>query len=196
MNDTVAAPVGKKATQYTTVTMLDGRVVDFAGKRRLNKTSTITPEGALQVRLDFLNGESRLFTIPTGLLQHFALHGAEQKLGDEVSGIADIDDALEALDTLTERLNRGEWAVKREPGEAAGGSVLVQAIVKVSGKSTSEVRTWLATKTQAEKLGLRKSGRFAPVIAEIEAAKASRSKKTSSVDVASLEAELFGEGAE
>ena len=67
------------------VKMIDGTVVEFPGKRRLQKTSITTPEGALKVRLDFENGEFRVLTLRPDMLATYALHGAEQKLGDEIS---------------------------------------------------------------------------------------------------------------
>ena len=76
----------KTETQVETVTMTDGRVVDFAGKRKLLKESSVSADGKVQVRLDFRNGETRLFTLPDSLLTKFAAHGAEQKLGDEIAG--------------------------------------------------------------------------------------------------------------
>ena len=53
-----------EAKNITTVTMLDGRVVDFPGKRKLQKTYTIGEDGTVVVKLDFINGETRIFTIP------------------------------------------------------------------------------------------------------------------------------------
>ena len=54
--------MSKTETQVETVTMTDGRVVDFAGKRKLLKESSVNADGKVQVRLDFRNGETRLFT--------------------------------------------------------------------------------------------------------------------------------------
>ena len=77
--------MAKVETAIETVTMTDGRIVDFPGKRKLLKTSEVTAEGSVQVRLDFRNGQTRLFTVPGNLLTKFAAHGAEQKLGDEIA---------------------------------------------------------------------------------------------------------------
>ena len=72
--------MAKTEPQVETVIMQDGRVVDFAGKKKLLKDASVTGEGKVQVRLDFRNGETRIFTIPDNLLNKFAAHGAEQLL--------------------------------------------------------------------------------------------------------------------
>ena len=59
--------MAKQETQIETITMEDGRVVDFAGKRKLQKTSIIA-DGKVQVRLDFRNGQTRLFTVPPAIV--------------------------------------------------------------------------------------------------------------------------------
>ena len=61
-----------KETEVATVKMDDGRVVDFPGKRRLQKESIITADGEVKIRLDFRNGETRLFRLPPSLLLKFA----------------------------------------------------------------------------------------------------------------------------
>jgi hypothetical protein len=186
---TATAAKTKKQTTITTVTMDDGRTVDFPGKRRMDKTSIITPDGKLQIRIDYVNGETRLFSLPDSLVSKFALHGAEQKLGDEIAGLDDIDDAVLAVDELIERLERGEWAVRREASGLAGTSVLARALVELSGKSASVIKTFLAGKSQAEKLALRADDKVAPIIARLEKEKVS---KASTVNTSALLGELDG----
>lgn len=165
----------KQAPVINTVTMLDGRKVDFAGAKRLIKTS-IEADGKLQVRLDFVNGESRLFTLRPDMLAKFALHGAEQKLGDEISGTKDIDDAVEEIDSLMQRLDAGEWLAERASGGGgmAGASVLARALVEATGQPITVVRTHLATLTNKVKLALRVSPEVAPIIKKLEDEKAAR----------------------
>ena len=171
----------KQEAQIETVTMDDGRVVDFPGKRQLLKSSTITADGKVEVRMDFRNGETRLFTIPGALLLQFAAHGAEQKLGDEIAGLKDpsgaeasIEDKVLTIDDLTERLNRGEWNVRREGSGMAGASVLIRALMELRGKAVSEVKAFLGTKTHAEKLALREVPAVKAIIQRLEAEKVSR----------------------
>lgn len=179
--------MAKVETVIETVTMTDGRVVDFAGKRKLLKESSVTTEGAVQIRMDFRNGETRLFTIPSAMLNKFAAHGAEQKLGDEIAGLADTDDCVIAVDELIDRLYNGEWGVKREANGMAGTSVLVRALVEHTGKTVEAIKTFLSGKSQAEKVALRNNPKIKPIVERIEAEKAS---KKSDVDTDAMLGEL------
>lgn len=163
----------KAETQIETVTMTDGRIVDFAGKRKLLKEAFVK-DGVVSIRLDFRNGETRTFTLPSSLLLKFAAHGAEQKLGDEIAGLADIDDAVLAIDALTERLSKGEWGVTREANGMAGTSVLVRALVEHTGKTVEQIKAFLSAKSQAEKVALRNNPKVKPIVERIEAEKASK----------------------
>ena len=166
--------MAKQETQVETVTMADGRIVDFAGKRKLLKESIIGDDGSVQIRLDFRNGETRLFTIPGNMQARFAAHGAEQKLGDEIAGLDDIEDCVLAMDNLIDRLYNGEWGVKREANGMAGTSVLVRALVEHTGKSVEQIKAFLAGKSQGEKVALRTNPKIKPIVDRIEAEKASR----------------------
>lgn len=177
----------KTETQVETVTMTDGRVVDFAGKRKLLKESSVSADGKVQVRLDFRNGETRLFTLPDNLLAKFAAHGAEQKLGDEIAGLNDVEDCVLAVDELIDRLYNGEWSVKREANGMAGTSVLVRALVEHTGKSLEQIKQFLSGKSQAEKVALRNNPKIKPIVERIEAEKAS---KKANVDTDAMLGEL------
>ena len=179
----------KPETTVETVTLTDGRIVDFAGKRKLLKESSVNDEGKVQVRLDFRNGETRLFTIPDALLNKFAAHGAEQKLGDEIAGLNDVEDCVLAVDELIDRLYNGEWSVKREANGMAGTSVLVRALVEHTGKTVDAIKTFLAGKSQAEKVALRNNPKIKPIVERIEAEKAS---KKANVDTDAMLGELEG----
>ena len=170
-----------KETQVETVKMDDERLVDFPGKRQLLKSSTITEDGKVEVRLDFRNGETRLFTIPPALILQFAAHGAEQKLGDEIAGLKDpsggeasIEDKVLTIDALMERLERGEFNVRREGNGMAGASVLIRALCELRGKSVAEVKAFLEPKSHAEKLALRDVDAVKAIIQRLEAEKASK----------------------
>ena len=179
--------MSKTETQVETVTMTDGRVVDFAGKRKLLKESSVTADGKVQVRLDFRNGETRLFTLPDNLLNKFAAHGAEQKLGDEIAGLNDVEDCVLAVDELIDRLYNGEWSVKREANGMAGTSVLVRALVELTGKTVEQIKQFLNGKSQAEKVALRNNPKIKPIVERIEAEKAS---KKANVDTDAMLGEL------
>ena len=174
-------------TTYEAVKMSDGRLVDFPGKRQLIKTARTQENGDLQVVLDFRNGESRTFTIPPAMVAQFALHGAEQKLGDETAGLKEIDDAVMAVDELIDRLYNGEWGVKRESSGMAGTSVLARALVEVTGKTIEQIKAFLKSKSHAEKVALRANPKVKAVVDRLEADKVAKAGK---VDTDSLLAEL------
>lgn len=178
----------KVPTVINTVTMKDKRKVDFPGKRRMQKESFIDDAtGALNVRLDFVNGETLVFTLPKGLINQFALHGAEQKLGDETAGETDVDDMVLAVEKLIERLNAGEWTQKRESDGMAGTSVLIKALVEKYSKTVEQVKSFLKDKTPAQKAALRNSEELKPIVQRLEAEKASKGEK---VDTSALLAGL------
>ena len=179
----------KPETTVETVTLTDGRIVDFAGKRKLLKESSVTADGKVAVRLDFRNGETRLFTVPDALLNKFAAHGAEQKLGDEIAGLNDVEDCVLAVDELIDRLYNGEWSIKREANGMAGTSVLVRALVEHTGKTVDAIKQFLSGKSQAEKVALRNNPKIKPIVERIEAEKAS---KKANVDTDAMLGELEG----
>lgn len=188
--------MSKPEAEVQTVTMTDGRLVDFAGKRRLIKESFVE-DGKVKVRLDWRNGETRLFTVPDELLFKFAAHGAEQKLGDETAGIkgangqeADIDDLVLAVDNLIDRLYDGEWTVKRASDGLAGTSVLLRALVEVYSRPVADIKAFLKDKTHAEKTALRQNPKIRPVIERLEAEKAAKAAKSASVDTDAILAGL------
>lgn len=165
-------------TKYTTVTMDDGRVVEFAGKRKMLKDSIIHEDGNVDVRFDFVNGESRTFRIPTEMMLKFAAHGAEQKIGDEIAGVKDADDCVLAVEELIDRLVEGQWGVVRAAGNSiAGTSVLARALVEHSGKGMDAIKVFLKDKTQAQKLALRNNPSINVIVVRLEAEKTRKSTK-------------------
>lgn len=186
MNDTTNTKAAAKKDSEM-VEMTDGRIVEFAGKRKLLKESFVTPEGKVQTRLDFRNGETRLFTIPDAMLNQFAGHGAEQKLGDEIAGLDEVDDCVIAIDELIDRLYNNEWAIRREGNGMAGTSVLLKALVEFSGKARDEIAAFLKGKSHAEKMALRANPRVKAIIDRLEAEKAAKGSK---VDTEAMLGEL------
>jgi len=165
------------------VAMQDGtepaRIVEFPGKRKMLKESWTDADGSIKVRMDFRNGQSRMFTLPGQLVAKAAAHGAEQKLGDETAGIEDVDDMVLAVDELIDRLYNGEWNAKREANGMAGTSILLKALAElyVGKKTVDELKVFLSSKTQAEKIALRNSARVKPIVERLEAEKAAKATK-------------------
>ena len=178
--------VSENKRTETLVKMQDGREVTFVGKRKLLK-DTIIENGVVSVRLDFLNGETRTFACPDEMILKAAGHGLEQKLGDEVAGVSDVDDQVIAIDELIDRLAQGQWSTQRQSSGVAGTSVLFKALQEAyPAKSAEDLKAFLKAKTQAEKLALRNSSRLKPIVERLEAEKAQGSK----IDSESLLGEL------
>lgn len=144
----------KKEREVEKVKMIDGREVEFVGKRKLLK-ETIIDGASVKVRLDFRNGEVILFVIPDDLLLRSAGHGIEQKLGDETAGTEDVDDMVMDVRDLVTRLGDtskpvdARWTTKREGGGFAGASLLVRALMEVTQKDKDTVQAFLKAKVDA-----------------------------------------------
>lgn len=182
-----------EAPVKTPVTMTDGTVANFGSKQKLIKTSTVGDDGSISLRLDFSNGQTRTFNMPESLRNKFAAHGMEQKLGDSIAGESDVDDAVVSMDDLIARLAAGDWTAARASGGFSGSSVLIRALVEASGKTPEAIKEWLSTKTQAEKLALRRTEKLAPIVQRLEAEKGAKAKTT--IDTDTLLGELGDLGA-
>ena len=167
-----------------TIPMEDGSIVNFTGKRKLVKEATIDlSTGNITIRLCFRNGAVReaSFAPDCGTYQQAAAHGYLQKFGDECAGVNDLDDMVQAIDELLVRVGRDEWTSKREGGAGnSGASILARALVEASGKSAEDIKEYLATKTQAEKIALRNNPKIKPFVDKLEAEKLA--KKGGGVD--------------
>lgn len=149
-------------TVYTEVLMTDGRKVNFAGKRKVNKETLIDESkialdgdvvqlqsGAVSVRMDFRNGETRVIPLPLSLLARFAGHGGEQKFGDELATPADKplseDDMVVAIDDLNTIIQSGNWGKGRAEGGGgvAGAGIVVRAIMEAKSKDAATVKNFL-----------------------------------------------------
>lgn len=178
------------------ILMDDGTTRVFSPKRKISKESGQDSEGRLYVKLFLRNGRVLTHYLQEELLARYALHGAEQKLGDAGAGL-EVEDAEEAILAVISQLDKGEWAASREgKNPMAGASVLVKALVEHTKQPVETVRAFLGTKSQQEKLALRKVPAIAEIVrrleAEAEEARAKRGKgpKRPEVDTSALLAEL------
>ena len=208
MSETQEAKPSKAATVYEDVTMTDGRVVKFPGKRQTDKTVLEDSEGnATGVRFDFRNGQTRtlLFTEIDGKTQLRALgHGISQKAGDEYSGVKEVDDMVLAVDEIFTRLRAGDWAAPSEGGDSmAGASIVIRAIVEATGKSVEVVKAFLQGKLDKAKAAGEKLSRqelynsfrnpATPTGAIIKRLEEEKLSKSTKVNASDLLAEM-GEG--
>ena len=174
------------AENVEVVKMSDGREVSFAGKRKAIKSSDYV-DGSVQVRIDFRNGTSRLYTVPAEMTGRAACHGGEQKYGDSYAGLDDIEDMIAACDKVQENLSAGDWSARVEGSGIAGSSVLARALSELTGKALEDIKVWLKPKSQADKMALRASAKLKPIIERLEAEKVAKASK---VDTSALLAEV------
>jgi hypothetical protein len=195
----------KSKTEYTEVTLTDGRKVSFPGKRKVAKETLIDESkivvdgdvvqfvtGAVSIRMDFRNGETRTIALPLALLAQFAGHGAEQKFGDELATSADKplseEDMVLAIDDLNAQIQSGNWGKARASGGGgvSGASVVVQAICEATGKDLATVKAYLQKKLDSDsgltRRALYDSFRVAgtktgEIVARLEAAKTAKTAK-------------------
>lgn len=151
-----ATPAKKTATVYTKVPMEDGREVEFAGNRKSDKTILQDAEGkAYGVRFDFLNGRTLTLNfseISEATALYACGHGIAQKAGDEYSGVKEIDDMVLAVEGIFARLRAGDWAAAREAGDStAGASIVIKALMEVTGKPIEFIKSFLDGKLEAAK---------------------------------------------
>jgi len=199
------ATEAKSKTEYEEVTLTDGRKVSFPGKRKVSKETLIDESkiavegdvmqlsaGAVSIRMDFRNGETRTIQLPLSLLAQFAGHGAEQKFGDELATTADKplseEDMVLAIDDLAAQITAGNWGKARASGGGgvSGASVVVQAICEATGKDLATVKAYLQKKLDSDpalsRRALYDSFRVAgtktgEIVARIEAAKTAKTAK-------------------
>ncbi len=207
-----AAPAAPTKAPPEQVTMNDGsnppRVVEFSGKKRLDK-NTFVDSTSVTVRLDWRNGTVQTLSVahgmspeflatPVGKLAAKALgHGLEQKLGDESSGVEDIEDAIETTAQLIDRLKRDAyegWRKVTEAGAGAGASILVKAVMAATGQPVEVVRPHLGAMSAKERAALRLDASVAPHIKRLEDEKAAKlaaaGKGKPAVDTKSLLANI------
>ncbi len=145
----------KKPREVTVVTMTDGRQVEFVGKKRMDKEVIIGADGSVSVRFDFKNGETRTIDAAdlSDQLQFQAIgHGLSQKVGDETAGEDDVDDMVVAVDSIIERLRKGEWTARREAGDGfSGASIVIKALCEHTGKTVEFIKGFLQSKLDADK---------------------------------------------
>ena len=152
-NTTAVAPEKKpkKQTVYTDVELEDGRKVKFAGTRKMAKSYEETPEG-VKATFDFVNGATRSITITpdSKLIATLVGHGLVQKIGDETATTADVDDMVLEVEAMIERLSRGEFYAERAAGDGfSGASVVLKALVEVTGLSLEQVKANIEKKLAA-----------------------------------------------
>lgn len=190
---TAAAVPAKGATTVEKVTMTDGRVVDFVGKKRMLKETFITKDEngnvtGIEVRFDFKNGQVITFdVIASGLWAELAGHGAEQKIGDATAGVTDVEEMVLEVQELAKRLSEGKFNAERGEG-FSGVPALARAVheyqlAQGKDKTLEQVTEFIKAKTAAERAALKLHPQIKAILDRMEAEKAA---KAGNVDAGAL----------
>lgn len=172
--------------ETTTVVAQDGSKYEFSARAKVKKDSTVQPDGSIVTKFVFRNGEVRSAVLPrdSDLYAKAAAHGMDQKYGDEFAGLDDVEDCIEAFDSLAARIARGEWSEKRQSDGLAGSSLLARALAEVSGADLAAVRAKLADTPKETKAALGRQAKVMEVIARLKAERAAKSGKAEDADAA------------
>jgi hypothetical protein len=163
-------------------------------KRQAAIEATISPEHGL-LNLTFANGRKlnlHLSELSSEMQTMAMLHGLKQKLVDaaaisrdpETGRSATVEQKYQAVFEVFQRLLDGNWNAPREGN--GGASLLLAAMVEFSGKPQDVVKTWLETKSDAEKKALSLNPKVAAIINRIRAERA----KVEGIDSDDLLSEL------
>lgn len=153
MSETQAAPEAK--SDKIPVTMEDGRVVEFPPSRKIASDILFDDSGnPCGVRFDFFNGATRQFLTADAndfIRAYLAAHGASQKIRDEWAGTlkkgGTLEDVVLECEAMIERLSgeNGRWDAERSGGgdSMAGASLIIKALIEVTGKDQGFVKKFL-----------------------------------------------------
>jgi hypothetical protein len=125
------------------------------------------------------------------------LHGLKQKTVDAAAIARDLDtgrsatiaDKFAAVKEVADRITgeQPSWNKVREAGATSSNSLLVRAIMELTGKPRATVENDLEARSKEERAALRKNARVATIIVRLQSEKAD-----SSIDTDSLLEELIG----
>lgn len=139
---------------------------------------TFTGGHVLSVSLSALKDET---------IERLAVHGLSQKIGDSYSGAESIETAVAAAEGVWSNLKAGKWAVK-----ASRGGVLVDALMRVTGKTFEECLAKVQGMDEKAKKALKRHPDIMAALADIqkEAAVAAKEAAIDAPDVPDL-GEMF-----
>lgn len=124
------------------------------------------PEGVLYVGKDGQTFIQDISRYPENVKAILFWHGTKQKTGDEYADMDHVEDCMEAVREMDERLAEGKFYADRQG--FAGVSVLMRAIMKVYGMDEAAVREFLKPLSVKEKQALRVSAELKAAVEEIE----------------------------
>lgn len=191
----------EKKVSSNTVTMKDGRSVDFGQRGKIKKQVEITGKGkarTVSISLDCLNGDTHTmsFGMTDPLLMEYAAHGVCQKLADSNTKATDPEDVSFGVARQITQLQEGTW-VSRLDGAVRGFTDLLEALRRIRGYDvgTSEfeqLKNTLAAKDEADIKLIKTNSGIKAILAAIDSEKAiARAEKlaqSSGEDASALDA--------
>jgi hypothetical protein len=149
----------------------DGNTYEFSEKAKVKKQSYITDDGVIVTKFVFRNGAVRTHKTSMGdaLVARLAMHGADQKFGDEFAGVDDVEDCILSFESMSGRLARGEWSERKAGEGVAGTSLLARALAEHTGKSLDEVKAKLKDADPKVKAAAARQPKVAEIIARLKA---------------------------
>ena len=91
-----------------------------------------------------------------------------------MSGLANVEDGILAVDDLIDQLYQGNWNTPRAASEMAGASILVRALVELKGQPVEKVKDFVKAKSAAERTALRNAPAVKAIIERLEAEKVAK----------------------
>lgn len=137
---------------------------------KMHKKFKTNGSGAVEIHLQFSDGEVMNYLLPISLNSQAAGYGALRKLGDLAIGGTLLPDLKKAVGELFDQWDSGDWRSRRNgPG---GTSVVMKALMAHTGKSADEVRAFLASKTMKQKADIKRLPEVAAIVRGLEKPKA------------------------
>lgn len=139
------------------------------------KAKKVPREDSNGIDFNFTHGEVLECTIENlspEIQRHLMIHGLSQKVGDSYAGVDTPEECFEVASDMYRRLTEGDWKQVRAASSTPRTSQLLEAIVRVTGRSTEEVQIMLDSKSDDEKKAIRKNAQVGAAIAQIQAERA------------------------
>lgn len=114
-------------------------------------------EGNSGVDFKFNNGEIRtieLSELSEAMILNLVIHGICQKVGDSYAGQETVDGCIEKAEELIKRLIADDWKTVRAAGGTRRNSMLLEALMRATGKDEDECREVLEEMDDDQKASL------------------------------------------
>jgi hypothetical protein len=137
---------------------------------KMHKTFKLSPNGGgVELHLQFSDGQVVEYVLPISLNPHAAGYGALRKLGDLANGKQSLAELKQQVTAQLDRWDNGNWNNYKGPG---GTSVVMKALMEHTGKSATEIKAFLASKTMQQKADIKRLPEVAAIVRRLAKPKA------------------------